>query len=275
MRSIMKNIYVLLFISTLIVSGCTEESPIIPDNDLLVVRAYLYADEPVDDVQIGLTFPLDYEYETSPVVNDALITLIRDNQRFELISSPGDNGYYHYAGDDLTVSVGDEYSIEVEYSDQLATAQTVVPEAPTEVSLSSNLLVVPDFSNITPGERPEFEDFSFTVYWNNESNEFCYLSIDNLESNPVEIDVPFAGKFGRFISQPVRADSFVVSVGMVTHLGTHSLTLYRVNQEYADMYQFREQDSRDLNEPLTNIENGLGIFSAFNSARLNFEVEME
>ena len=40
----------------------------------------------------------------------------------------------------------------------------------------------------------------------------------------------------------------------------------------ADLYESREQDSRDLNEPLTNISNGLGVFSAFNSQTALFEV---
>jgi hypothetical protein len=40
--------------------------------------------------------------------------------------------------------------------------------------------------------------------------------------------------------------------------------VYRINQEYADLYRTRQQDSRDLNEPLSNVVNGLGVFSAFN-----------
>ena len=40
---------------------------------------------------------------------------------------------------------------------------------------------------------------------------------------------------------------------MMTHLGKHRVKVCRVNQEYADLYQSRNQDSRDLNEPLTNI----------------------
>jgi len=49
------------------------------------------------------------------------------------------------------------------------------------------------------------------------------------------------------------------------------VSVYRVNQEYADLYEGRRQDSRDLNEPSTNIENGLGVFSAFNSDSTFFE----
>lgn len=49
----------------------------------------------------------------------------------------------------------------------------------------------------------------------------------------------------------------------LTHYGAHELTLYSVNEEYADLYEGRRQDTRDLNEPPTNIDGGLGVFSAF------------
>lgn len=49
--------------------------------------------------------------------------------------------------------------------------------------------------------------------------------------------------------------------------------IFWVNQEYANLYDNLEQDSRDLNGPPTNIKNGLGIFSAFNSQNVYFEVK--
>ena len=39
----------------------------------------------------------------------------------------------------------------------------------------------------------------------------------------------------------------------LTHFGDHRLELYRINDEYADLYQGLNQDSRDLNEPPSNI----------------------
>ena len=56
---------------------------------------------------------------------------------------------------------------------------------------------------------------------------------------------------------------------MLEGFGTHEV---RVHQEYADPYENREQDSRDLNEPPNNINGALGIFSAFNSVAIPFEV---
>ncbi len=51
-----------------------------------------------------------------------------------------------------------------------------------------------------------------------------------------------------------------------------SVKVYQINQEYADLYENREQDSRGLNEPPSNIKNALGVFSAFNSQEAFFEV---
>ena len=47
---------------------------------------------------------------------------------------------------------------------------------------------------------------------------------------------------------------------------------FTVNEEYALLYETSTQDSRDLNEPYTNINNGLGIFSGFASQEVYFEV---
>jgi len=57
-----------------------------------------------------------------------------------------------------------------------------------------------------------------------------------------------------------------------TQYGTHKVTIYHVNEEYALLYETSTQDSRDLNEPYTNINNGLGIFSGFASQEVYFEV---
>ena len=54
--------------------------------------------------------------------------------------------------------------------------------------------------------------------------------------------------------------------------GRHKVTIYKVNEEYALLYETSEQDSRDLNEPYTNINNGLGIFSGFASQEFYFSV---
>jgi len=58
----------------------------------------------------------------------------------------------------------------------------------------------------------------------------------------------------------------------VKHYGTHKVTVYHVKEEYADLFENRTQDSRDLNQPPSNIENALGIFTGFASQSVFFEV---
>ena len=48
-----------------------------------------------------------------------------------------------------------------------------------------------------------------------------------------------------------------------------------MNQEYADLYEGRVQDSRDLNEPPSNILGGLGVFSAFASQEGGFTARLQ
>ena len=57
-----------------------------------------------------------------------------------------------------------------------------------------------------------------------------------------------------------------------TQYGKHKITIYKVNEEYALLYETSAQDSRDLNEPYTNINNGLGNFSGFSSQEFYFYV---
>ena len=80
--------------------------------------------------------------------------------------------------------------------------------------------------------------------------------------------------FGGFqlASPPTDLSYFDIGIRQLEVYGPHLVVVYRVNEEYADLYENREQDSRDLNEPPTNVIGGLGVFSAFNSTSATFEV---
>lgn len=49
------------------------------------------------------------------------------------------------------------------------------------------------------------------------------------------------------------------------YYGRYLVKVYRVYQEFRDLYETQEQDSHNLNESLSNIEIDLGISSAFHS----------
>lgn len=257
--------------------GCTEDSPISPESDLIVVRGYIYAGEPVDDIQLTSTLQLGSEEAKAPPINDATVALVKNGQQYELVLSEGDSGYYHYDGNELTVEAGDQFSIEVSYQDQQIYGTTNVPEAPKNVKISSTTLMFPDFETMWEMRQQGISrdsiraSMTLTVNWEQVSDALYYILVENIDENPVEVESGFGRQPGQFISQPIAAGEYTVNAMMMTHLGKHRVKVYRVNQEYADLYQSRNQDSRDLNEPLTNIVNGLGVFSAFNSESVYFD----
>lgn len=65
------------------------------------MHGYIYAGEPVDDIQITTTLPLGSETTSAPPVNDAHVVLQKENKLYPLVPGPGDSGYYRYEEKDL------------------------------------------------------------------------------------------------------------------------------------------------------------------------------
>ncbi len=265
---------------------CTSTSPLEAALDLAVIRAYLYAGQPVNDIQITGTVSLGAEELNPPPINDAAVSLTKDGVRYDLTLSPGDSGYYHYAGADLTVETGDIFDIKVESVGQTATGRTQVPQPPVDVEASGETLFIPhletweDMRNFTVDSTRHI----ITITWNDEPQSLFFVVIENTDIDPDTIDsfMPMGGPIGgpmmgrgRFITGPSNVNWYRIDFRRVSFYGAYRVRVYRVNQEYADLYSTRQQDSRDLNEPLTNIQNGLGIFSAFNCVEVTFQVVQE
>ena len=89
--------------------------------------------------------------------------------------------------------------------------------------------------------------------WPNPSGNLFYVTIEVVDKSPTEIGGRAQGGFRRFIFPPVAADSFAVAPFSLAYYGLHEVRVYHVNTEYAALYESRLQDSRDLNEPATNI----------------------
>ena len=262
--------WVLAVVGVLAAQACTDSDPMGPDADILVVRAFLFAGEPVADIRVTTTVPLVSEDTLGTPVSDAAVWLERDGIRFDLIATPGAEGAYHYPGSDLVIAEGEVFELGISRGSESLSATTVVPSAPEGFAVSSDVLEVVD---LTAGFRGPggFAFGGLIVRWINPERDLFFVVVDNLETDPEQIPAPeFIREARRFVSAPTPADSTTISQLSLTHLGEHRILLYHVNQEYADLYEGRVQDSRDLNEPPSNIRGGLGVFSAFASREGTF-----
>lgn len=244
-------------------------------EELVVTEAYLYAGETVDNIYLTALLPYggtDTIYQT---ISDAEITISHNENIYYL--EPADSaGYYHYPANDLEVIVGDEYKIEFDYFGKTTTATTIVPEPPTGVIISETSIYI-DEEELLYNPRDFIENLpEIELNWDEGGEDYFYVLVENIEENPEYVDLGQMGdKFTNFtfVSRPQQINSYrLMPLIIIQQYGTHSVKIYRVNKEYADLYESMDQDSRNLNEPLTNINNGLGIFTAFSCDSLYFEV---
>jgi hypothetical protein len=283
---IMKN-SILIIIALALMGGafisCEDENL----NDLafnqFVVEAFLFADEPVDDIRLKTVFPLTDEVDTSEPINNAEVILSRGAEQFPLVSS-GSDGFYHYPGDDLEVRTGDVFRLEITHDGITATAETQVPTPTQGLMLSQDSIIVPTLP-LRQGRDAVVEaignflrESSVTASWDNPNGEQFYMVVENVTEATDPIfpqQVLDALEDLRFVSEPTDDDELVFLGGSLITFGTYSVSVFHVNEEYAALFDNTTQDSRDLNEPPSNVVNALGIFSAFNSQTAFFEVVRE
>ena len=259
-------------------AGCDTVS--IESDKPLVIEAYLFAGEPIDDIIIKQAIPFESGDTSSVPVVGATVILTKEGIDYQL-SPSNKEGSYYYAGDELRVEEGDAFSLRVEYEGAIITASTRVPGQPREVALSSTEMPVPDFEAAFSSGGGNFDSLQelLTVTWDNTSEDYYYVVVSSEEPAEPDYILPdfvrdFIGDF-ELISEPTTSNYHEILPVTLSWLGPHYVTVYQVNQEYADLFENREQDSRDLTEPPTNIEGGVGIFTAFNSVVGEFEVVRE
>ena len=99
-KAIIVSITIIVFLSSCEKEILQQSNP----EEIVVVEAYLYDGEPVDDIY--LTSLLTYGGKDTVVqkISDAVIEIIHNNNHYPLVASD-EARYYHYEGTDLEISV--------------------------------------------------------------------------------------------------------------------------------------------------------------------------
>ena len=267
--------FLYLIITFLLFVSCEDDLKPVPDENLIVVRAYIYAGQPVKDIILMSTLALDDESNEPTPVDSAEVILSRGNENFILEpvfaydTTEADTTFsltYHYPDSNLIVGVGDTFRLEINYMDQKLTSETIVPAKPDSFSARIDTLWVPEFNRNRDYINWILADSNrITLNWDNPNDLYHYLLMDNVETDPIPLEKQAPPRWKRFISQPFADTSYTILPAIVTHFGRHDIVLFHVQTDYVLLYQSSGQDSRDLNEPYSNIKGGLGMFTAFNS----------
>ncbi len=261
------------------VTACEELEQ--PATNQFVVEAFITSGEPINDIKIKESSSLDTEVLEDNPISDATIRLFSDNSEVTLDYNPITSKYFLSEGD-FNIEVGGEYSIQIDLGDVSATAQTIVPEQPTGLVLTDTLLEVPTL-RISFSLQSQFEELfeneRSTLTWDAVPGRMFYVviesrvdAIDPILPSEIPEEVAETISSFRFVSEPSEDTSFdIIAVALETY-GKHVAKVYTVNEEYAALFNSATQDSRDLNEPPSNVMNALGIFSSFAVDSVEFEV---
>jgi hypothetical protein len=273
-----KHLYLLATIACCL-SSCTKETF---REQNFVVEAFLFAGENKHQIRIKEVEPLTVSEPQNIPISNAQVILTKGSQTIELAYNTNTE-QYEDVNNNLVVNTGDNFEISVKVGDKIATGKTTVPKATSGLTISRDLIVVPPITirqGIADEIRALFSSASFQLRWSNPNNELHFMVIESV----IEEDLIFPEDFPiptqtlaliqsfRFITAPtVDTVLQIPSLSLGTY-GRFKAKVYRVNQEYADLYNSSEQDSRDLNAPPSNIRNAVGIFSAFAADSVFFNI---
>ncbi len=255
-----RYIFFLLIIISLV--ACEEsELGTVPDAKV-VVEAYLHAEQPIG-IHISKEVLFKREESDSTFDIEGLEVVLNDgNESFQLTDEG--NGIYS------SVSLVDNtknYSMSFHYNGIEISAESTVPDKPEDYTSSKTSIKIEPF---TGGGPPSFSSESVELNWTNEDGSYYIVVVTNLEEDPPPINEIFQRP--SFRSEPLVTDNYEIQSQEFRYYGMHSMMLYKVNPDYAALYEDPGDNSLTIKTPYTNIANGLGIFTAINSDTLYVDV---
>lgn len=243
-------------------------------TDVPVVQSYL---EPGNSVRVKLTKMLPFvEGGNTGVesIDSAKVYINHNGNDHLLLPINNSHGEYENLDTNLLITPNDTYKIHFDYNGYEVSATTVIPEKPTNVSLNTSIYYV-DPNATGPGSVTQDP---LIVSWDNPDNSFYIVIVEYLDVNydPINENLPEDqyDTYREVSTDPVNDNSINLTTRQqLMFFGYYRVILYKINEEYVNLYENISQSTLNMSEPLTNIENGVGIFTGINSKTLFLRVK--
>lgn len=260
------NLYIAAIVFVSLVS-CEQVNLEVADNNVAVVESYIH---PGEDAVINVKEQLVYNsYDTATQYLNNLNLVLSDGENIYTFENTGAGNYENHS---FVVEENKEYTLEFSYNDKIVSAYTLVPDKPTDLAISLTTIEVLSFDSFDPSNGPPERPDPVTISYSNTENDYHMIVVECTESSPTLVNSSTDRPVRTFRSRPVQGNSQQLDPMQFTYLGSHRLILYKLNAEYAELYERMETSSLDIEAPPSNIENGLGIFTGINSDTLYLNV---
>lgn len=253
---------VLIVLTVLSITACSKGNSD-STNDLsakIVVEGYVFANEPVEGIHISQV-NASGSSELIPVT-DAEVEIAQGGSQVQLIDSTGSSGTYsqNQSSNYLLPDTGD-IQLRVVLAGNTYTSHVSFPSKLNGLNISNSQV------NLISGNSTQTVA---TLSWYPVANATGYcIFIRNLSDNANPI-IEANGQTSVFHKLIYNTSIDLKSTDFI-YAGDYDIYVTAVNQEYASMYS--NSDSNNLISGFSNIENGWGIFTAFNGMAVSVSVQ--
>ena len=265
-------IYSIIILSGLLFS-CDNDDEILYD-DIPVVEAYLYTNQSLDSIKIVKALPYYSDADTNIVINDLSVFITVNNQSYTYKQSTKNPEYYSIDNNQLIIQENTEYSIHFDFDNIEVSSSTIGPGEPENFTISDTAIYIDDDS--FGGFFEEENNIEFT--WDNPDEEYFMLSIQLTDTTSLADNQIFDNAEDpaySILMPPMNSGSMEIGGMMLQYFGNYRAVIFKVNDEYIELFESLNQNSSSLVESPSNIENGKGIFTAMSSDTLYFDVYEE
>ena len=269
----LKAIPLLLFVSLLISCEKEEASDSLDNLELAVVECLLL---PGEEVALNLHTMIPYDTDVdSEVPIEVPVTISQGATDYILTPVSGSPGHYSSAGTGLTIQAGQTYQLSFTHEDVPIFAETTVPLKPTNMENSHPNLELERIEAGSPpnfgGGTPAFETVEIT--WDNPDDAPHLVLVEYIENgtaDPVNGNLSASDQedFKKVATDPISGTAHNLNSRMFAFFGNYRIILYRITPEYASLYDNGGSTTLSITEPITNVNNGLGVFSGLNADTL-------
>ena len=272
------KITILLSAFAFLLFACEKQNIEDIETKTAVIEGYLYDGQSVDSLKITQSFSYS-QMDTNVITLDELDVILSESTNQYPLTSIG-NGIYQNS--EVTIEQDKSYRLEFVWEGESISAETYIP-LKKEAQLSLIEVELPKIElganggGIITGTLDPVE-----ITWDNSEGDYYYIVITNIESDPEYVNENVAANIAAngsaprfiFITEPQISDFYAINARReLTQYGTHQVIVFRVNPEYAALYESSGNSTLSLEQPPTNVENGLGIFTGVSSDTLYLEVK--
>lgn len=268
MRKNIEILFILLIpILTIFSFTSCQKSDDVNFEDLPVIEAYLSPGKNIS-VKISQKTPYEGTVDTTSTEFDHLaVYVVYGNKKYQLI--PIGEGVYTDTLSVLPVFPDSIYTLQLVYHDLPVSSTTVIPLKPTDVTLSDSVI---SMYQIDPDDPPNSQPDPVEISWTNTDESYYLVTVECLEANLVPIIKDSVPTNDIFASQPVTNSELSIQPMMFRYFGKNRIILYHINPEYSIFFMRQASNSQSFEEPPSNIENGLGIFTGINADTLYIRI---